>query len=134
MTYSPERAVAELRAQHDLLRGMMDQCEELADALDAGSQGFTQLTRQVARLRLAFEAHNKFEEQLLRPVLFGAHAAHVIEHLFEDHVQDHRAMRKQLATTETTGLREVIASMRRHLDAEERYLLAAGTLAVAAGE
>jgi MFS family permease len=33
--------------------------------------GPLQLTREVARLRLAFDAHNRFEEQLLRPVLLA---------------------------------------------------------------
>jgi len=50
---------------------MMDRCEELADELDAGRMGPMQLTREVARLRLAFDAHNRFEEQLLRPVLLA---------------------------------------------------------------
>lgn len=128
--YTPSRALAELKTQHDALRAMMDRCEDLADDLDAGAKDPIQLTREVARLRLAFEAHNKFEEQLLRPVLVGADAfAEVrIERMIEDHVGEHRAMRAQLNTTETSALRDVIETLRAHLDAEERYLLSSRVL------
>lgn len=132
--YSAPHALAELKAQHDLLRGMMDRCEELADELDAGRCDPTQLTREVTRLRLAFEAHNKFEEQLLRPVLLDSISAAELERMIGQHVEDHRVMRQRLATSETSALRDVIDSMRLHLAAEERYLLSTRTLAVSAGE
>lgn len=119
----------ELQAQHAMLRGMMDRCEELADELDAGRSGPTQLTREVVRLRLAFEAHNRFEEELLRPVLLSAMPAELIERLVAEHVADHFAMRRDLATTETAPLRAVIASMRAHLDIEESYMASAQMVA-----
>lgn len=129
-TYPPSRALAELAAQHDVLRGMMDRCEELADELDAGRMGPMQLTREVARLRLAFDAHNRFEEQLLRPVLLGTDAFGEVrvERMFEEHVGEHRAMRTQLGSNETVDLRAVIADLRAHLAAEERYFLSARVL------
>lgn len=128
--FTPGRALVELKAQHDALRGMMQRCEELADELDAGRMGPTQLVREVARLRMAFEAHNAFEEQLLRPALLegDAFAGVRIDRMVEDHVLEHRAMRQQLATTETNVLRDVIETLRAHLDAEERYLLTAKVL------
>ena len=128
--YPPSRALAELAAQHAALRGMMDRCDELADELDAGRTGPTQLTREVARLRLAFDAHNKFEEQLLRPVLLGTDSFGEVrvERMFEEHVGEHRAIRVDLASNATSDLRAVIASLRRHLDAEERYFLTAKVL------
>lgn len=128
--YTPSRALAELKAQHDALRQMMDRCEELADELDAGRMGPQQLTREVARLRLAFEAHNTFEEQLLRPVLLEADSfAQVrIDRMIEDHVGEHRAMRARLNSNESSDLREAIETLRAHLDAEERYLLTAKVL------
>ena len=130
MKYTPSRALAELSAQHDALRGMMERCEELADELDAGRMGPVQLTREVARLRLAFDAHNTFEEQLLRPVLLEADAfAEVrIERMLEDHIGEHRMMRSQLSSNETSVLRDVIETLRAHLIAEERYLLTARVL------
>ena len=129
-TYTPGRALIELKAQHDALRGMMDRCEVLADELDAGRMGPTQLLREVSRLRLAFDAHNTFEEQLLRPALLegDAHAGIRIDRMVEDHVSEHRMMRQQLASSETAVLRDVIETLRAHLEAEERYLLTAKVL------
>jgi hypothetical protein len=129
--YSPHRALVELDAQHSMLRGMMERCEALADELDAGRCGPLQLTREVERLRLAFEAHNRFEEELLRPVLFAGVDAATLEASVQKHVDEHRKMRMGLATSETTMLREVIDSMRAHLDAEERFLRSASSLRVA---
>jgi iron-sulfur cluster repair protein YtfE (RIC family) len=128
--FTPSRARAELMSQHDALRAMMDRCEELADELDTGRGSPIALTREVGRLRLAFEDHNRFEEQLLRPVLLGADAfAEVrIDRMIEDHVGEHRAMRSQLASTETTALRDTIETLRAHLEAEERYLLSSRVL------
>jgi hypothetical protein len=128
--YPPSRALAELAAQHDILRGMMDRCEQLADELDAGRMGPLQLTREVARLRLAFDAHNRFEEQLLRPVLLATDSFGEVrvEHMVEEHVGEHRAIRIQLGSDATADLRAVISSLRAHLDAEERYFLTARVL------
>jgi hypothetical protein len=127
---TPSRALAELKAQHDALRGMMDRCEQLADELDASRMGPTQLMREVARLRLAFESHNKFEEQLLRPALLegDAFAGVRIDRMVDDHVNEHRAMRVKLESSETSVLRDVIETLRAHLDAEERYLLTSRVL------
>ena len=128
--YTPGRALIELKAQHDALRGMMSRCTELADELDAGRMGPTQLMREVSRLRLAFDAHNKFEEQLLRPALLegDAFAGVRIDRMVEDHVNEHRAMRQKLASSETSVLRDVIETLHAHLEAEERYLLTAKVL------
>jgi hypothetical protein len=128
--YTPSRALAELAAQHEVLRGMMDRCEELADELDAGRMGPTQLTREVARLRLAFDSHNKFEEELLRPVLLAGDSFGEVrvERMIEDHVGEHRAMRQQLGSPATSDLRAVIAHLREHLATEERYFLSARVL------
>jgi hypothetical protein len=128
--YTPSRALAELAAQHEVLRGMMDRCEELADELDAGRMGPMQLTREVARLRLAFDSHNKFEEELLRPVLLASDSFGEVrvDRMIEDHVGEHRAMRQQLGSPATADLRAVIAHLREHLAAEERYFLSARVL------
>ena len=130
MKITPASALAELKAQHDVLRGMMDRCVDLADELDAGRSGPTQLTQEVARLRMAFDAHNTFEEQLLRPVLIetDAFALPRIDRMVEDHVVEHRTMREQLRLTETAILRDVVETLRAHLDAEERYLLTSRVL------
>lgn len=127
--YTPASALAELTEQHARLREQIARCDELADALDAGEIGPTQLLREVARLRLAFDAHNKFEEQLLRPVLLDAEwmGAVRVSRMVEDHVEEHRAMRNAMrgaAGSETTSeLRGVLANLRAHLENEERYFL-----------
>lgn len=129
-TYPPGRALAELTTQHAALRVMMDRCEELADELDANLMSPVQLTREVARLRLAFDSHNRFEEQLLRPVLLGTDSFGEVrvERMVEEHVGEHRAMRAKLGSSATADLRAVIANLRAHLDAEERYFLTAQVL------
>lgn len=130
MTHTPSTALTELMTQHESLRAMMDRCDELADQLDLDGIGPTQLLREVAKLRLAFDAHNVFEEQLLRPVLMSADAFGEtrIERMVEEHVNEHRAMRSRLGSPVTAELREVIANLRAHLAAEERYFLTAKVL------
>ena len=50
------------------------------------------------------------------------------DRMVEDHVNEHRAMRSKLASSETSVLRDVIETLRAHLEAEERYLLTAKVL------
>lgn len=118
-------ALAELEAQHEVLRGLTDRCEELADGLEAGTLDPDQLTREIVKLRLAFETHNTFEERLLRPAMLDedAFTAVRIDRMVEDHVGEHRAIYTQLGATETRILRETLAMLRAHLAAEECYLL-----------
>jgi len=127
---TPSKVLEQLIAQHDELRALMDRCEELADRLDAGEGNPLALTREIARLRLAFDAHNKFEEQLLRPVLheIDAFGDVRIDRMFSEHVDEHRSMRQQLGDPTTNALRGVIDSLRVHLQAEERYFLSSKVL------
>lgn len=115
--------LAELLRQHDELRGLMDTCERLADALDEGRPVHTELATGVARLRHAFERHNRYEERLLRPVLLeedpGADAK--IERMVRDHVDEHGAVNARLAGAASAELRGSIAMLRAHLAAEETY-------------
>jgi iron-sulfur cluster repair protein YtfE (RIC family) len=130
--YTPSRAFAELAVQHAGLRDAMDRCEALADALDAGGGDPAELLREVVRLRTTFDAHNRFEEQLLRPVLLDADGlgAVRVSRMVDDHVAEHRAMGRQLASvaTPTSELRAVVASLRAHLAAEEHHFLASQRL------
>jgi hypothetical protein len=122
---TPSRALDALAVQHAALREMIDRCEELADEIDAGTAGASELVLEVARLRIAFDAHNQFEEQLLRPLLLDADwlGAVRVSRMVEDHVEEHRAMRLGLAATPTGDLRGVLASLRDHLATEESYFL-----------
>lgn len=130
---TPSHVLKELQSQHDKLRVMMDRCEELADSIDAADGDPMPLAREVTKLRLAFEAHNVFEEQLLRPLLLAndAFAATRIDRMIEDHVAEHTEMRARLSAAPlpaTADLRDLIETLRAHLDAEDRYLLTAKVL------
>jgi hypothetical protein len=116
---------AELAAQHAALRTMIERCATLADELDAGAARASELAEAVARLRVAFAAHNRFEEEQLRPLLLAANAFEAVQTdcLIEAHVREHADLRNRLVAGETAMLREVVATIRAHLDAEERYLL-----------
>lgn len=122
---TPSRALDTLAAQHATLRERIDRCEELADEVDAGTADASQLLREVARLRIVFEEHNQFEEQLLRPLLLDVDwlGAVRVSRMVEDHVQEHRVMWQGLGATVTGDLRGVLASLRDHLATEERYFL-----------
>jgi hypothetical protein len=118
----PSQALAELFAQHEALRSIMDRCEELADELDAGRGDVGTLTREIVHLRVAFEAHNKFEERLLKPVDSAGNVR--IDRMYIDHVGEHRAVHMQLGDGTTDALRSAIDNLRTHLETEERYLSA----------
>ena len=122
---TPSRALDTLAAQHATLREMIDRCEELADEVDADCACPTGLALEVARLRIAFDEHNRLEEQLLRPLLLDTEwlGAVRVSRMVEDHVEEHRAMRIGLAATPAGDLRGVLASLRDHLATEERYLV-----------
>jgi hypothetical protein len=126
---SPSRLLTELVHQHTVLRTMIDNCELLADQFDAGTALASALTREVAKLRVSFDAHNAFEEQLLRPVLREADAFGEvrIEQMLQDHIDEHRAMRRHLDGP-TAELRAALYELRAHLVAEERYFLSSRVL------
>jgi hypothetical protein len=127
---TPKRALDELIQQHATIRTMIEACELLADQLDRGDGSATELMREVAKLRLAFDSHNRFEEELLRPLLreVDAFGEVRVQQMVDDHVDEHRLMRERLATGITGELRATLASLRAHLDAEERYFLSARVL------
>jgi len=123
--------LAELISQHDGLRTLMDHCEDLADSLDAHPDADPgPLSREIARLRAMFEAHNKFEEQLLRPILLAhdTHGTTRVDRMVEDHIHEHETVRQRLSAPATAAVRDVIETLRAHLDAEERYLLTSKVL------
>ena len=113
--------LAEILAQHDGLRAMMDHCDELADELERSDGSPVALMREVAELREAFEAHNRTEERVLRPMLGDPADGVRLDHLVAQHVGEHRAMHGRLLSGPTAELRAVIASLRAHLATEERY-------------
>lgn len=131
-TYTPARARAELHTQHQALRIMMDRCEEMATRLEAQQLDPAVLVTAVTNLRAALDAHNAFEEAVLRPVLTATdrYSDVRIGRLVEDHVAEHRELRDRLhvGNEVTQQLRDVLETLRAHLEAEERYLLNAQVL------
>lgn len=115
MSSQQQQALAEILAQHDALRVIMDRCDELADELDATSTSPVVLVQYVAQLREAFETHNRVEERTLPSILATGALP------LERHTHEHRTIHGRLATGVTGELRETIAALRAHLDTEERY-------------
>lgn len=127
----PDVLLDALIEQHDALREMIEVCERLADELEPGRGDPAELTHAVARLRAAFDAHNKFEEQLLRPMLrdLDAFGEVRIERMVAEHIDEHRAVRERLGDDGPLGwLRDALDQMRVHLQAEERYFVASRML------
>ena len=126
---TPSRVLSELIQQHATLRTMMEHCEQLADELEASRGDPAELTREVAKLRIAFEAHNAFEEKLLRPVLveMDAFGEVRVDRMVADHLGEHRAVQDQLSGP-LGELRDALDQLRVHLDAEERYFLSSRVL------
>jgi hemerythrin len=126
---TPQRALADLFAQHAELRELMSLCELMADQLDANQISADELVREVARLRIALDAHNQFEELFLRPILaetdlFGAIR---LDQMLADHTREHRLMHERLAGP-TTELRRTIEGLRTHLEIEEGHFLSSHVL------
>lgn len=123
----------ELRAQHDILRALMDRCEQLSGGLHCDRDTSIQLPREVARLRIALDVHNKYEELLLRPLLLakGAFTSACIDRMMGDHIDERRLARARVDMTGAGMPPAAIATLRTLLDTEEAYLLpAAGSHAV----
>jgi len=108
-----------------MLRELIERCAALADLVDAGAGEPAALVAEVAGLRAAFDAHNQFEEQILHPLLLDADwsGAVRVSRMVEDHVEEHRAMRRGLGASPTAELRDVLAGLRDHLASEERHFL-----------
>jgi hypothetical protein len=114
--------LTKLLAQHATLRALMDECDMLiaeAEVVD--------LERVVARLSLAFDAHNHFEESVLVPILVDTDAFDAVRlaRMMSSHESEHRTLHERLRAPEPGGVLETVAILREHLDAEERYFLSA---------
>jgi len=119
------RALVELLAEHDALRELMRHCEALADELDDGRIEPACLASEVTRLRIAFDAHNRYEEQFLRPVLgdIDAFGEVRLDRMVADHVEEHGLVRAGLDGNVTDELRLTLDRLRNHLAMEERDFL-----------
>jgi hypothetical protein len=129
-SHTPSQLLRELSRQHADLRERISRCEQLADRFDADLVDPALLLHEVAALRNAFDHHHRFEESALRRLLLEADGSGGvrIDHAVDDHVAEHRALRRDLDTGTASALRTVLASLRAHLEAEERYLVVRNVL------
>lgn len=106
-----------LLAQHASICTLIEACAELESRAD--------LERALARLRLAFEEHNRYEETVLRPILGDVDAFDEvrIDRMVAGHVAEHRALADGMAMSSPTALQALLATLRDHLAMEERYFL-----------
>jgi hemerythrin-like domain-containing protein len=127
---SRSSVLEQLLAQHAELRVIIEHCERLADELGRGNVEPAVLTREVARLRIAFDTHNRCEERFLRPLLAdsGAFAEVRLDQMVFDHVEEHQLMRGGLHADVVEELRTTLVHLRDHLATEERYFLSAQAL------
>jgi hypothetical protein len=115
MTFPTSEVLAELMTQHRELRGMIERCEGLAEALDRGVLEPAALLVEVTRLRAAYDSHNRFEERLLRPILRNDASV-------EAHIGEHREVGRRLGAGPITDeLYATLARLREHLDLEDRF-------------
>lgn len=106
-----------LLAQHASLRSLMEACEQFESAAD--------LERAIARLRLAFEQHNRYEETVLRPILGDVDAFDDVrlDRMVGGHVAEHHALADRMAMVSPGALQALLATLREHLASEERCFL-----------
>jgi len=126
----PGAALRELLQQHAELRRIVADCEALIERLDEGEDVAGELAHAVAKLRVAFEAHNKHEESLLRPVLIAADAFGPVrvDQMVDEHIREHRAVRATLDDLSAEALAETLRTLITHLEEEERYFLTSKVL------
>ena len=108
--------MVELLAQHAELRVLVDNCGKLIERLETGAPVAGTLALAVMKLRLAFDAHSRFEERHLRPLLENDAAV-------DAHVQEHRGLHRTLDDTTIDSLRATLDALEHHLDEEERYFV-----------
>jgi hypothetical protein len=120
----PSRILMELLAQHAALRQLIDRCEQQARRLDDDRDPAV-MARELARLRVAFDAHNDYEESVLEELLGQADAFGEVRHerMVLDHLGEHRLLRSQLEHGLDGELRLALDRLRGHLAAEERMFL-----------
>lgn len=103
----------------------MERCERVSIELDADRTASVELARTVARLRIALDEHDRWEQLLLEPILRARGLiADAVERMTSDHAAEHRFAWARLNEFGTATLRAAIARLREHLDLEERYLIA----------
>lgn len=125
---NPAAVRATLLAQHGQLRELFDQAQTLARRREADPEDAAGLDELLAEIGRVFEAHNRYEEAILRPMLLaldGLGAARV-DRMLEEHAGEHRAFAEHLATEaarSAAALSDFVEEVEAHMAAEERVFL-----------
>lgn len=125
MPQKPSQILAALTEQHLMLRNRIVQCELLADDVDGGHTSSRVLWDAVDSLRQALDAHNRFEERSLKPMLrdLDAFGDVRLERMYLEHLSEHLALNDRLYAGTTAMLRAALIELREHLDEEEQLFM-----------
>ena len=125
MTQAPRQVLAALTEQHLMLRNRIVQCELLADDVDEGHTSSRVLWEAVDALRQALDAHNRFEERSLKPMLreLDAFGDIRLERMYLEHMSEHLVLNDRLYAGTTSMLRAALIELREHLDEEDRMFV-----------
>jgi hypothetical protein len=126
-------ARALLLSQHDRLRRLLGDTQEVADRVLAGEGSIDHFQDLLEAVRIAFAEHNKSEETLLEPILRLDHAwgPARIARMIEEHGAEHASFREALARPAldlAPDIADVIELIEGHIAAEERTFLSPGVL------
>lgn len=116
MAKLPSKIFAELMEQHAGIRRLIVRCETTTGPA---------LWEVVDDLRVALDAHNRYEERMLLPLLpqLDAFGDVRIEQMIDNHIHEHLAMNEQLRTDSPAALRVALDRLLLHLESEERYFV-----------
>jgi hypothetical protein len=125
VTHAPSQILATLTEQHLMLRNRIVQCELLADDVDQGRASSRVLWDAVDALRQALDAHNRFEERTLKPMLreVDAFGEVRLERMYLEHQSEHLALDDRLHAGTTAMLRAALLELREHLADEEQLFV-----------
>jgi len=128
-----KQALAKVASQHEALRARMDHCTELADEVEKQGSSPDKLAQELAELRGAFERHNRFEEDMLRPILRTIVETLRVDGIASAHVAEHRELDHRFSDSPLGELRTTIAMLRDHLAEEEAHFSLAANRAIRTG-
>lgn len=125
MTHAPSQVLAALTEQHLMLRNRIVQCELLADDVDKAQVSARALWEAVDGLRQALDAHNRFEERSLKPLLrdIDESGEMRLERMYLEHMSEHLTLNDRLFAGTTAMLRAALIELRAHLDEEEQLFM-----------
>lgn len=123
-----------LLAQHDKLRSLLREAQEMSAGLASGTHSRAELERAFIQLRERFMAHNSFEQSVLEPMLLASSdgmAPARVQRMIEEHTAEHAAIESFFARPLDDMIRELpdlVEDVDAHMAAEERTILSRAVL------